>query len=76
MVDMFFYRDPEEVEKEQQDAADAVALANKPAGADSWGAPTEGVADWGADVAPASTEGEWAAAETTGEWGASATWDQ
>jgi small subunit ribosomal protein SAe len=75
MVDMFFYRDPEEVEKEQQEAADALALANKPAGNDSWGAPTEGVADWGADVAPASTEGEWAAAETTGEWGASATWD-
>jgi small subunit ribosomal protein SAe len=27
MVDMFFYRDPEEVEKEQQDAAAATALA-------------------------------------------------
>ena len=43
MVDMFFYRDPEEVEKQQQEEAQAKAAA----------AAEEPVADWAATSAPA-----------------------
>jgi len=86
MVDMFFYRDPEEVEKEAQEAAAAKALeaagpddAAAPA-ADSWDAGTgagtaaaaAGGLDWAADTGAAGG-GEWAAepaAGATGEWGA------
>jgi small subunit ribosomal protein SAe len=89
MVDMFFYRDPEEVEKEAQEAAAAKAL--EAAGADdaaapapdSWdagvGAGTAAAAagglDWAAETG-AGGGGEWAAepaAGATGEWGATPT---
>lgn len=43
MVDMFFYRDPEEVEKQQQEEAQAKAAA----------VTEEPVAEWGATAAPA-----------------------
>ncbi|KAJ3096304.1 structural constituent of ribosome [Phlyctochytrium planicorne] len=70
MTDMFFYRDPDEAEKEAETAAAAEKSAE-------WGASTEetGAAlDWDASVAAgAGTEtGEWGAAET-GEWGAAET---
>jgi small subunit ribosomal protein SAe len=45
MVDMFFYRDPEEVEKEQQEAAAAKAAAANPVSDDN---PTQMAGDWDA----------------------------
>ncbi|KZW01873.1 ribosomal protein S2 [Exidia glandulosa HHB12029] len=75
MVDMFFYRDPEEVEKEAQEAAAAKAEAAAAAAAvddvaapDSWDATgagagitaaTAGGLDWAADTGAAG--GEWGA---------------
>jgi len=47
MVDMFFYRDPEEVEKEQQEAAAAKAAAANPVSDEN---PTQVTGDW--DAAP------------------------
>jgi len=88
MVDMFFYRDPEEVEKEQQEAAAARAIAAAPEDApviDSWdgaggatGAHPGLVAadsglDWAADGA---VGGDWAADPAPAgddAWGASGT---
>lgn len=76
MVDMFFYRDPEDAEKEAEATAaakaeaEAAALAAKAAPAD-WAAEVpEGAAagDWDA-AAPEAAAGEWAAAEGA-EWGA------
>jgi small subunit ribosomal protein SAe len=46
MVDLFFYRDPEEAEKE----AEAAAIAEKPFGGEA--------AEWGAEEAPAALEWE------------------
>jgi len=82
MVDMFFYRDPEEVEKEQQEAAAAKAAllaADEPASgagldwdvntaqATGPGLAAEGAGlDWAADTAAAGTD--WAAEPTAG-WG-------
>jgi len=81
MVDMFFYRDPEEVEKEQQEAAAAklaAAAVDEPAqgGGLDWDAsaplaPGLTVADgagldWAADGAAGGTD--WAAEPTAG-WG-------
>ncbi|KAJ3101567.1 structural constituent of ribosome [Phlyctochytrium bullatum] len=66
MVDMFFYRDPDEAEKEAEAA---------PEKAEQWGgAPEEAAAvEWDASASAAVTgaadAGEWGAAET-GEWGA------
>jgi len=48
MVDMFFYRDPEEVEKQQQEEAQAKAAAAA-AGAET----AEPATDWGVTSAPA-----------------------
>jgi len=84
MVDMFFYRDPEEVEKQQQEEAQAKATAAgeaDPAAVTEWEvapAPLGGVnpalaadsaaIDWAAD--PASG-GDWAAeAANATQWGA------
>lgn len=47
MVDMFFYRDPEEVEKQQQDEAAAKAAA-------ATVEPEAGVTDWDTTAAPAA----------------------
>ncbi|KAJ7049922.1 40S ribosomal protein S0 [Mycena amicta] len=50
MVDMFFYRDPEEVEKQQKDEADAKAAALQGSAAVEESAPTE----WDVGGAPAA----------------------
>lgn len=87
MVDMFFYRDPEEVERQQQEEAQAKAVTVEPeapaewdvsaapqAGAINPGLATEGGAlDWAADGAPGTTD--WAAEPTqaSGGWGQEAT---
>jgi len=70
MVDMFFYRDPEEVEKENE----AAVVAEKTFGGynadDQWAGDAEPSADWGAS---AQQGDEWGATETAeGEWGAAA----
>jgi len=83
MVDMFFYRDPEEVEKEQEDARLAKEAASAPpdVGAADWdaagGAPTtlaaaqDGALDWSAEPsAPGATD--WAAEPAGASWGAEA----
>ncbi|CEP15324.1 hypothetical protein [Parasitella parasitica] len=68
MVDMFFYRDPEEIEKENEDNA-AIDEANM-----EWGATTEAEVDWtiegsAADgVAGAALQGEWSAEAASGDW--------
>jgi len=62
MVDLYFYRDPEEVEKEEQAAAEraqAAALEALPP-AENWGTDAEPTQDWAAESAPP------AAAVTTG----------
>jgi len=79
MVDMFFYRDPEEVEKEQQDAA--VEKAGDDAAYSKWDVGpgpsaagainpvlVEGASglDWADDAAP--TGNEWAAEPAAGGW--------
>jgi len=85
MVDMFFYRDPEEVEKQQQEEAAAKAAQQ---GGEVEGAPTSewdvahqggsinpaltqdgGALDWAADPAPGQAS-DWAAEPSaTGGWG-------
>ncbi|KIL65855.1 hypothetical protein M378DRAFT_439571 [Amanita muscaria Koide BX008] len=86
MVDMFFYRDPEEVEKQQQDEAAAKA-AVQPSEAEAQ--PTEwdvgggqagsinpalaqegGALDWAADAPSGPTD--WAAEPAPSGWGANA----
>merc|ERR1711862_335486 len=62
MPDLFFYRDPEEVEKEDRERAEAAAESQLVAKAadfaappkEEWGA-DEGVTDWSADGQPAPT---------------------
>lgn len=86
MVDMFFYRDPEEVEKEQEAAA---AAALEASGGFGGGYQQQTQGDWGGDAAPdvewndesaavpsaalqaaPADGGEWAGSADTGEWGA------
>lgn len=62
MVDMFFYRDPEEVEKEQQEAAAAKLAATNPVGDEN---PTQVTGDWDA-AAPGVNAG---VAAVTGDSG-------
>jgi len=77
MVDMYFYRDPEEQEKDQEESSleDRKAVTTG-AGEDEFHADA---GEWGAETAvPATTGGEdWGTAG--GEWGAAATggesWD-
>lgn len=86
MVDMFFYRDPEEVEKQQAEEAEAKRLANAPQDLSApqddnaeWsnegGAvnPQSGALDWSADAAPAQAA-DWSAEPVSnaagGDWGA------
>ncbi|EIN11225.1 40S ribosomal protein S2 [Punctularia strigosozonata HHB-11173 SS5] len=82
MVDMFFYRDPEEIEKQQNEEAEAKALAAaaeaEPAAAE-WDVATapqagvaglaqEGALDWAAEpTVPGATD--WAAEPAAGSWG-------
>ena len=49
MPDLFFYRDPEEVEKEEREKAEAAAEAHTVAKAPDFVAPDK--EDWGADAA-------------------------
>jgi 40S ribosomal protein SA C-terminus len=79
MVDMYFYRDPEEQEKDQEEAALEERKVIAPGtGEEDF---TADAGDWGADttaatgIPAAAAGGEW---ETTAdEWGAPATeaWD-
>ncbi|CAL1705868.1 unnamed protein product [Somion occarium] len=84
MVDMFFYRDPEEIEKQQQEEAQAKAAAvvGEPAEVTDWdvtAAPAagainpalvaqEGGLDWSAEPTGAGTT-DWSAEPTTGAGG-------
>ena len=68
MVDMYFYRDPEEQEKDQEEAAleDRKAITTG-TGEDDFAADA---GEWGAEVAATTavaTGGDW---DTAGEWGA------
>ncbi len=89
MVDMFFYRDPEEVEKQQQEEAEAKLQSAEGAeetGATEWNvsAPAQaggiapgvletGALDWSAEPAP-GPGGDWAAEPAgTSGWNAGAT---
>ncbi|CAO3627601.1 unnamed protein product [Mucor fragilis] len=63
MVDMFFYRDPEEIEKENEEAA-AAEESNV-----EWGATTEEV-DW--TIEGSAAEGPAGLAAQAGEWSAQA----
>jgi small subunit ribosomal protein SAe len=63
MVDMFFYRDPEEVEKQQQEEAQAKAAA---AAGDAQ--PEPGVTDWDVTAAPTAGGINPALAQEGGQW--------
>merc|ERR1711862_430109 len=86
MPDLFFYRDPEEVEKEEREKAEAAAESQLMAKAadfaaapkEEWGA-GEGVTDWSADgqpaaaapvAAPAAIAAPAAAFQVTEDWAA------
>lgn len=71
MVDMFFYRDPEEAEKEQNEK-EKLALANAEANDynTEWGAEPAGNLEWNASAAGAAVT-----AGAEGEWGAESSWD-
>jgi small subunit ribosomal protein SAe len=78
MVDMYFYRDPEEAERQEEEAAEE-RKALPAAGEDEFATAETG--EWGAETAPTvvpaatGTEGEWGA---TGDWaasGATESWD-
>jgi len=69
MVDMFFYRDPEEVEKEQQEAAAAKAAAANPVGDEN---PTQFAGDWDAAGAGVNAGVAAVTAESGLEWSADA----
>jgi len=57
MVDLFFYRDPEELEKAEEEAAAAEEFAQRPS-------------EWNQASAVATPAGDWGAAEGTAEeWG-------
>ena len=86
MVDLFFYRDPEEVEAQAKEEAEARAAREAPDAADAAPPPTEwdsaappvaNAGEWGAAGAPLAPTGEWGAAAPIqpagGEWGAEAT---
>ncbi|KAK3809583.1 MAG: 40S ribosomal protein S2 [Benniella sp.] len=80
MVDMFFYRDPEEKAEEEAAAANAdkavadVAGSWNPGEANPTGEWTESSAaggEWGAEATPAAAGGDWGA-EPASDWGADA----
>ena len=85
MIDLFFYRDPEEVEQQAKDEAAAREEQSAPveavAPSNDWDAPAPqagGAGDWGAPAQPmAGGTAEWGAAVPApqvggGEWGAQA----
>jgi len=76
MVDLFFYRDPEELERQEEEKAEAAAAAMH-APQPSWDAPAtaapievggQPTPDWGAE--PAAADWNAPAAQPTAEWGA------
>ncbi|KAJ3120776.1 structural constituent of ribosome [Physocladia obscura] len=73
MVDMFFFRDPEEAEKEAEAAlAQAAQAAHAADDADADAAPDATAVDWAADAvagAAVASAGEWGA-DNSVEWGA------
>merc|ERR1712130_930875 len=77
MPDLFFYRDPEEVEKEDRERAEAAAESQLMAKAadfaaapkEEWGA-DEGVIDWSANGQPAAAAPAAAAFQVTEDWAA------
>eukprot|EP00741_Cyanophora_paradoxa_P002917 tig00000655_g2831.t1 len=79
MVDLFFYREPEEAEKVEAEKLEFPEEGYRAPAATSWdgAAVAEPTGEWGA----AAPTGEWGAAAPTGEWGAeaaaapAATWD-
>jgi small subunit ribosomal protein SAe len=90
MVDMFFYRDPDEIDKEQEEARlakEAGAAADVPVGTTDWdvqagatgavGAAQEGGLDWSAE--PAAAAADWSAEPagdaTWGDTNQATTWD-
>jgi len=89
MVDLFFYRDPEEAEKEEQAAKEQAAISAKveeavpvpPVISESW--PVEGAGDAAAPepVAYTAPTEDWSAeadnwAQETNEWGGTSSWAQ
>ncbi|KAG8905472.1 structural constituent of ribosome, partial [Tulasnella sp. 403] len=86
MVDMFFYRDPDEIDKEQEDARlakEQAALGGETAGVADWdvqggvtgvmAAAQEGALDWSADPGePAAGAADWSAEPAGGSWDAGA----
>jgi len=86
MVDLFFYRDPEEVEQQAKDEAaareapaEALDVAPPPTDWDTAAPPVAPSGDWGSAAPVAPAGGEWGAAAPMpqvgggGEWGAEAT---
>merc|ERR1719362_823114 len=77
MPDLFFYRDPEEAEKEEKERAEAaMEQSMKPAEfsapqKEDWGG-DEAVQDWSADAAPAAAAAA-PAAPVTSDWAAAST---
>merc|ERR1712059_216203 len=83
MPDLFFYRDPEEVEKEEREKAEAAAESQMVKAPDfvapdkeDWGADAA-VTDWAADGQPAAAPAaafqvteDWAAQTETSDWAA------
>lgn len=64
MVDMFFFRDTEEAEKQAEDEQENMGEISK-----EWANQDEG-ADWDASAAAPVAEGEWGASAETGDWAA------
>jgi len=66
MIDSFFWRDPEELERqEEMDQGFAAPVADqwtaKPTEGDDWAAPAEGGGDWGAPATGGGTADDWSA---------------
>lgn len=92
MVDLYFYRDPEEVEKEEQAAQEKAQFAAQEAlpAAENWGGDMgEPAQDWAAESAPPAAAGapapaaaapgfadDWSAAPATEDWSAAPGGDQ
>jgi len=82
MPDLYFYRDPEDIEKEELAAAAAAAKPEETYNANDWGTqPAEGNTDWSETAVPASTDWsadpigqiaskDWGAEPAAKEWGA------
>ncbi|KAF9896019.1 structural constituent of ribosome, partial [Lobosporangium transversale] len=69
MVDMFFYRDPEEKAEEEA----AAAAAEKGAGDDvagSWAPGEANPVEWGAEAAAAPADADWGAEASSADWAA------